>query len=253
MHGGGDSAVPTAQPGTPNIGALAPTKTLLENFAQYFNSQAAGGEGAVLDLTNATSTKDFLVKESVAEAKRLAAKKDLFKASDVLVDESVALNEYFNAVAKITDRYFPEKPGDPSYTENEVTILFTIASKLATSSQETAGDLAVSLAKLTPYRNRYISATEDFKRVPVPPEAQTVHVGFVNSFANTALALEEIMAFERDPIIGVLGMQSYADEAARGKELLTDVKKIIQKNNIAFEKTDPAYEFTKNYLGTIKQ
>lgn len=242
------------QPGETDISTIAPAKTILENFANYFNSQTAGREESTLDFDD--SVKKLLVQESVSEVKRLDAKRNPYSEGDVNVSDSVSLKDYFNAIASVTEKNFPGKPTDPGY-ESEITILYKIASSVSGTSTEPSIEqiemLKESLGRLAPHRDKYIAASEDLKKLSVPPQARVIHTGLVNSLANSALAIEEIMAFDRDPIIGVVGMKMYEDDIKTSQELFADIKKLLQKNNLAFEKTDPGYEFVKTYVNPPKQ
>jgi hypothetical protein len=237
-----------------DISTIAPIKTILENFTDYFNSQTANTDTATLDFGD--TTKELLIKESAAEVKRLAAKKNPYSEGAINVSGEVSLKDYFNAVAETTEKYFPGKPTDKNY-ESEITILYQVASSISSTSTEPSvgqiEQLKESLERLAPHRDKYVIAAEDLKKLTVPPETRVIHAGLVNSLANSALAIEEIMAFDRDPIIGIVGMKMYEENIKTSRELFADIKKLLQKNNLAFEKTEPGYEFIKTYVNSTKQ
>ncbi len=218
-----------------------PTRKILTNIADFYQQN-----GGALD----DETKQALIADAVTEAERLNTRRNPYKASDVRVDKAVTVREYFNAVARITQAYFPEKSTDPGY-ESEVTILSDIASRIS-KDKATNDDFLESLLRLEKFRHRYFSAANDLRALFVPPDAAEFHKALLNNFANVGLALEEVGSMSRDPIVGTLGMQHYFQEIAASRPLLASAKTLIAKNKITFLESEPGKQFFDEYLKNLK-
>lgn len=231
-----------------NLGDTLPTKTLVENFATLYTSSLNAGTSSTIILDD--DAVQALTAGSVADAKKIRGKRNPFTEHDVIASGALNVKDYFNNVARITQKRFPEERGDPNY-ENEITILYTFGLQVQDPNTKPE-DLKAALAKLAFYRQRYLETISDLKKISTPKETGTLHIHFLNSLANTALALEEIMIFANDPVVGMMGMKDYADEIVSSKKIFLDAKKIVEKSNIVFEKTDPGYQFRATYLDPAK-
>ncbi|MEK7576246.1 MAG: hypothetical protein AAB482_00990 [Patescibacteria group bacterium] len=225
----------------------APTKAILENFSQFYKNQAANTSDVTYDLTDPATQKLF-IKPGVDEAKKVLGLRNPFKEQDIVISDTATLRDYFNEVARVTQKNFPSKPGDPNYT-NEILTIYALATNLQESSEQISKEeFTKQLQTLAPYRSQYLHATNDLKKISTPRAAIQTQIDFLNSFANTSLALEEIMNFDHDPILGSVGMQMYLNEFITSNNTFIKIKKILRDNAIVFNKDEPAFEFQTDYL-----
>jgi hypothetical protein len=239
-------------PSTNTIDGIAPTKAVIENFANFYKAQSEpGATGGTIDL-NDPATTDIFIKQGVEAAKQIYAKRNPYTQNNISLNTATNLKEYFNAIARITQKNFPDKRTDPGY-KDEITTIYAMVTELQKSGGTASSqELASALAQLAPFLDKYSRSLSDIKQVAVPPQVAELHVDFLNSFSNTELALRAIMEYAHDPIVGVIGMQLYAAEVASGKELFTKAKQLLQGNNVVFNKDEPGYEFQANYLALTK-
>ena len=189
------------------------------------------------------ATKQELAKKVADNAQNFFSKNlNIYTEADVVVDDSVAPRDYLNQLSGIIQKYFSDDPKDPNY-ENEVLVIFRIV-----NDRKSPEELSYKLQK---YIYRYRSAAEELVKIKTPLETAIVHLDFVNSFWNTAVALTAISKYKDDPVAGALGMSIYEEGAGATADVLKKAKAIAETHNIVFTKDDPGY-FLQTYFEKIK-
>lgn len=228
--GGGAEPLPLQK----TIGSPALTGRLLQDIASLYQ---AGG-------TMDDQTKQALVQEVAENTKNFFSKNlNIYTDTNLVVDNAVSPHKYLNQLSGIVKKYFSDDPKSPGY-ENEVLVIYKIAGA-------DKNDLNALKDELQKYIYRYRSAAEELAKINPPQEAAKVHLDFINSFWNTAVALTAISNYRDDPIAGALGMSQYEAEAAATATLLKNAKAIATAYNIVFTKDDPGY-FLQLYFEKIK-
>lgn len=218
------SIADNAEDGTPQEQSmdLRPTKTILENLTLAIQSRAEIG----------TSTREAIIQHAAPDIALLKTRYTIYDTPDVLVQSNASPKEYLNAIGDIMKRYFPDDPKDPQYT-NEI---FIISRAVANKEIE---NLDEGLQK---YIYRYAAAADALKKISAPPDAVTIHLALLNSFANTAEALREIAQYPYDPIVGTVGMTAYGQEISKSTSLFTEIKKFAESHAVTFARGESGYE-----------
>lgn len=207
-----------------------PTNSFIRDFAKLYKT--TGGALQPEDILNLTKTTQQNIE------KLDAAVRDRYTLTDVHTSSSVSVRNYLNNVGEILATRFPGDPADPQY-ESELTVI-----KNSAAEKESPDVLA---EKLHTYIERYAQAAEDLQKILVPPEAKELHLAFINNFSNTSLALSEISLLGSEPLASMSGFQSYAQESAFGRFIITRTKELAGKYSITFAKEESGYELQKYF------
>lgn len=234
-----------------SIESLAPTSKIFETFANiYKNQNSPTTDDTMIDLSD-KKTQELFTQQSAEEVAKLSKKLNPYSRVDVVISNTATIRNYVNEVASILQKNFPTGSSGAS-DENEFTIITGLVEKLKKQNQGmTLVEFGEAFSKIAPFQVRYVNAVTELKKVPTPNDALIVHVGILNSFANTSLALQSIMAYKNDPIIGSAGIKLYSNEILSGANILADIKELIEINKIVFILDEPGHAFQKTYLDRI--
>lgn len=226
---------------------ISPTTAIFQNFMQLFQNPSDNEATLSFDL-NDPQTQALFIQTASDQAKQFLAKQNPYSEKDIRVDTSISLKDYFNEVAAILQKNFPEKKGDPN-TKNEITVIYSLTENLSkTNGHIDENEFTKKLAEIAPYKQRYATALGELKNMSVPKEAASLHLNFINSFSNIALALDGVGMLDKDPILGALGLKLYANEIISGSKFLAYAKDLIDKNKITFGADEAGYQFQHDYL-----
>ncbi|MEK7643149.1 MAG: hypothetical protein AAB372_01745 [Patescibacteria group bacterium] len=207
-----------------------PEQNLFENLVRGYGETVISNQTTNLSQESLQNIADAVAADADLSVK---ANKNPYSATDVMVDQKETVKEYFNNVARISKKYFPDN------SNNEILVIGKAA---ATKQVQTLAE------ELQSHHYSYSQVAKELARVHVPPEAVEVHVAFLNSFANVALAIDEISAFSRkDPLTGVLGMENYKLELIEVPKIFAKAKALAQANHIVFASDEPGYELQKYF------
>lgn len=207
-----------------------PTHSFVRDFAKLYTT--TGGVLRQEDILNLTKTTQQNIEKLDAVAR------DRYTLTDIHTSSSVSVRNYLNGVGGILATRFPDDPSDPLY-ESELTVIQNAA------AQKESPDVLAE--RLHTYIERYSGAAEDLQKILVPAEAKELHLALMNNFANTSLALSEISLLGSEPLTSISGFQTYAQESAFGRFIITRTKELALKHSITFAKEESGFELQKYF------
>lgn len=96
-----------------------------------------------------------------------------------------------------------------------------------------------------PYIAAYAGAEKELLAVAVPPPFLKLHLDLVNSFHNTAIAVEAMKTSGRDPARGTLGAGWYLREVDRSRDFLKNMYATIQQTRLVLSPREPGFLFVE--------
>jgi Bacterial TSP3 repeat len=152
---------------------------------------------AMLDLKDKDPGNDPVTRNKmVSDAIRVAADSytpPTFDSKEVVVIPVTkeSSREYARAVSTLIDKMVSENP-------DERATLATLAQG-DTSAARTLGKIAAN----------YYTSIEDFKQIPVPQDAVSIHVDIVNALLQYAYIFESVGAMQEDPMRATVALNNF--------------------------------------------
>lgn len=94
-----------------------------------------------------------------------------------------------------------------------------------------------------PYLAAYAASEKQLLAIAVPPSFLKLHLDLLNSFHNTAIAVEAMKASADDPIRGTLGVGWYLQEVNRSRDFLKSMYAAMQDKRLIVSSKDPGFLF----------
>jgi hypothetical protein len=188
-------------------------KTLLINLSSA-KSQGLGDD---------TPTQDQII--SAATAQIAATKPSLYTSADLTVvpDSNAALRAYGNAVMQILNN-------NPAASEEATMQAIADATNKNDASQ---------LQRLTPMAAANKTIAMQLLALPVPKTLSPLHLTVINSFATIAAAYPDIQAMFKDPLRGIVGLQTHQTQVQQLGRVFTNIAQSLNKDGILFTKDEP--------------
>ncbi len=204
-----------------NSGASTISLTMTQQIAaQFANSYfalkgAAGGQSLNGDIQQKLA--DSL---SLEIEKGAAAYSDQYTEKDIKINKFVGVKTYLSNLGDAFDKNFKD------ISAPETTFMAQVIQ---------SGDPG-QLAKFDPYISAYKSMIVFLKNQEVPPDYAAIHLAFLNSMNNTAVADENLKQILSDPARAVIGIKLYYREIAQAVQIINDLKTQVANDQITKEK-----------------
>lgn len=101
------------------------------------------------------------------------------------------------------------------------------------------------LQKIGPYIDRYENIIKDSLEVPVPQNATSIHLGYLNALSALKTNAEAMKNAEQTPLRTGIIMKAYMNtKEDQAVQNLQNIHKFFVKNGITFSETEPGTAFT---------
>jgi len=226
---GPDDQIRTAQlsSGNTQSNTTAEPQTLTERLAQEFFSSYLSLGGAQKSLSNTEATHlvdEFLTDAQQAQPLTYYSKDDISVSSATSID---ALRTYANAMGRIIRMHAVE-------TENEAVI----------TNNAVQQDNPEMLAQLDPIIESYEGMLADSLELPVPHNAQQIHLNILNAYARILQNIVGMQAAFTDPVKALQSVSTYQANANELLRAFQDAKNFYQNRGITFSDAEGGLLFT---------
>lgn len=198
---------------------------------------------------------DEVAQRLITDYLQLKQKKTTFSPNDAAMIAQ-------NALKSVTDQQLADfyTPKNIAYAEDGVGEQRRYVNEIGAALQThfgafDANELDLYLSKsegdgfdftaFDPYIAAYADAEEQLLAIAVPPSFLKLHLDLLNSFHNTAIAVEAIKASEHDPAQGALGAGWYLQEAARSRDFLKNMYATMQEKHLVISSKEPGFLFVE--------
>lgn len=205
------------------------TQQMAAKFANsYFSLKGVAGGEPLTDTTKAALANGMANEVT----KSTASYADVYTEKDLKISQFAGVKTYLSDLGDAFDENFKDITG------KEIELVAQIAQ---------SGDSS-QLVKFDLYIAAYKKMVVFLKNREVPSAYVKLHLAFLNSMNNTAIADENLKQILSDPVRAVIGIKLYYQEIAKAGPLLKDLKTQITNDKITFLPSTDSESFFNKYI-----